>query len=241
MEVAAPRAAPNHELRWRTDKYTQLSDWVLARGVTSVLDVGCRDGVLGRTIEARGAGRARPSYFGVDLVAHDSGSVSVLADISAGLPFTDGAADMAVALDVVEHLDDFHGGLEELYRVSRRFVGLTLPNLAHGVVRAKFLLEGRIGGKYDLQYGYGKDRHRWMTVLGQTDRYLETFARETGSRLSCIHLPLSGARSGPVERALSLLRFDPSWYVWVTLYLLEKPGVGAVGVPGTTPASSSGT
>lgn len=213
-----------HDLRWRTDKYVELSDWVLAHGVTSVLDVGCRDGVLGRTLTERAAGGPVPGYFGVDLVPHDTFRVSVLADLSTGLPVADGAADMVVALDVVEHLDDFQGGLEELYRASRRFVALTLPNMAHGLIRTKFFLRGRVGGKYDLQYGYGKDRHRWMTVLGQTDRYLETFAREKRASLSCIHLPLSGPRSERVERVLSLLRFDPSWYVWVTLYVLEKAG-----------------
>jgi SAM-dependent methyltransferase len=233
--------APTYDLRWQTDKYAELSDWILDRGVESVVDVGCRDGVLGRTMAQRSGGRTLPRYFGVDFVAQEGSPVSVLADLSVGLPFDDGAADMVVALDVVEHLDDFQGGLEEIYRVSRRFVGLTLPNMAHGVLRAKFFLQGRIGGKYDLRYGYGKDRHRWMTVLDQTDCYLETFARETGSRLTCIHLPLSGRRSGPVERTLSVLRFDPSWYVWVTLYLLEKPGVHGTGGADTPSVLSSST
>ena len=220
-------------------KYAELSDWILARGVTSILDVGCRDGVLGRVLAERARGRTVPDYFGVDLVPHDSFRVSSLADLSSGLPFRDQAADMVVALDVVEHLDDFQRGLEELYRTSRRFVGLTLPNMAHGLIRARFLLKGRVSPKYDLQYGYGRDRHRWMTVLGQTDRYLERFASETGSRLSCIHLPLSGPRSGPVERALCLLGLDPSWYVWVTLYLLEKPP--AVQMSGDAPSTMAST
>lgn len=235
MEVGAQPPSTTYDLRWRTDKYTELSEWILDRGVESVLDVGCRDGVLGRTLAERAAGRTLPTYFGADFVADKDSPASVLADLSVGLPFDDGAVDMVVALDVIEHLDDFHGGLQEIFRVSGRFVGLTLPNMAHGLVRAKFLLKGRIGGKYDLHYGYGKDRHRWMTVLGQTDRYLETFATETGSRLYCIHLPASGPKTGPVERTLSVLRFDPSWYVWVTLYLLEKPVV----VGSSPPAAST--
>ncbi|MFP5318558.1 MAG: class I SAM-dependent methyltransferase [Acidimicrobiia bacterium] len=240
MEVAAGPTVPPPDLRWRTDKYAELSDWILARGVTSVLDVGCRDGVLRRSLEERAAGRPVPTYHGVDLAPQETYRISVVADLAAGLPVADGAVDLAVALDVVEHLDDFQGGLEELFRASRRYVAVTLPNLAHGIVRAKFLFKGRIGGKYDLTYGYGKDRHRWMTVLDQTDRYLEAFARETGSRLSCVRLPLSGPRSMPFERALSALRFDPAWYVWVTLYLLEKPATaGARAKAGSLSASSA--
>jgi SAM-dependent methyltransferase len=222
MEVSTP-VAPTHELRWATDKYVELSEFILDHGVDSVLDVGCRNGVLRRVIEEQARGREVPSYFGMDLGPHEEFQVSSVCDLSAGLPMADGSVDMAVALDVVEHLDDFLGGLEELHRVSRRYVAVTLPNLAHGLMRARFLFKGRIGGKYDLAYGYGKDRHRWLTVLRQTDQFLADFARERGLTLSSVRLPLSGPRTGPVERALSVLRFDPTWYVWVTLYVLEKP------------------
>jgi SAM-dependent methyltransferase len=221
MEVMSTVTA--HDLRWATDKYAELSKFILDHGIDSVLDIGCRNGVLRRTIEQHADGQPVPRYFGMDLGAHEDFHVSTICDLSAGLPLPDDAVDMAVALDVVEHLDDFHGGLEELHRVSRRYVAVTLPNIAHGLVRAKFLLKGRMGGKYDLAYGYGKDRHRWVTVLPQTDEYLADFAREHDLGLTCIHLPLSGPRTKPVERALALLRFDPAWYVWVTLYVLEKP------------------
>ncbi|MEY2476249.1 MAG: hypothetical protein QOG87_1564 [Actinomycetota bacterium] len=223
MVMSTAATLPVNELRWGTDKYVELSDFILANDVASLIDIGCRNGVLCTTIEQRAQGRPVPSYFGMDLGPHEEFHVSSVCDLSAGLPLPDGSVDMAVALDVIEHLDDFHGGLEELHRVSSRYIAVTLPNMAHGLMRTKFFFRGRIGGKYDLAYGYGKDRHRWLTVLPQTDRYLADFARERGLSLSSIRLPLSGPRTGPVERALSLLRFDPTWYVWVTLYILEKP------------------
>ena len=222
MEVAVPPRVEGRDIRWRTDKYVELSELILDGGVESVLDIGCRNGVLGKTLARRAAGRPLPTYIGMDLDVHDDFAVAAVCDLSAGLPLHDGAVDMAIGLDVVEHLDDFQGGLEELTRVSRRYVAVTLPNIAHAIYRAQFLRRGRVGAKYDLAYGYGKDRHRWLTVLPQTDASLRAFADERGLGLRSIHLPLSGSRSGLFERAMSLMRFNPSWYVWVTLYILEK-------------------
>lgn len=77
-------------------------------------------------------------------------------DVSNGLPFADRSFDYVVALDLVEHLDDFEGALTELLRVSKKGIVIMLPNMGYPIFRIKYLLTGRLGDKYDLIYGKDK-------------------------------------------------------------------------------------
>src|SRR5206468_12185608 len=108
-------------------------------------------------------------------------------------------------------------GLEELVRVSGRYVALTLPNMAHFLFRARFLVKGRLSGKYDLAYDGGRDRHRWVTVLPQTRDYLAKFCADRGFMLESLDLGYNGRRIGPVERAMATARLPAAWHVWVTV------------------------
>ena len=211
-----------------TDKYDVVARFVTEHDLRTVLDVGCRDGVLHRRL-VLGSREPLPSYLGVDLAPEAKGLPVVVADLARGLPFDDASVELVAALDVVEHLDDFLAGLEELERVTSRYVVLTLPNLAHFLFRARFLVTGRIGGKYDLVYGQGRDRHRWLTVQPQTDAYLSEYCSRRGHRLHSVDLPHAGRKSGPVERTLARLGLPRSWYVWVTVYVIEKLPEGSTG------------
>lgn len=46
----------------------------------------------------------------------------------AGLPFADGSFDTVICTDVLEHIDNIYGAYDELFRISRRFVIISLPN-----------------------------------------------------------------------------------------------------------------
>jgi SAM-dependent methyltransferase len=135
-----------------------------------LLDVGCRN------CELRAYVAEFADYEGVDLYQNAAGSVAHVLDVSKGLPFEDSNFDYVVALDLIEHLDDFEGALEDLLRITKRSLLVMLPNLAHLQLRLRFLRTGRLSGKYDLIYGQGQDRHRWVTTLTQSDEYMRRFA-----------------------------------------------------------------
>src|SRR5206468_2976949 len=122
----SPLAATNH-----SNKYGVIAQYIATTRPSVVLDVGCRDGILREAIQHHAAPNA-PAYIGADLEPQAASSSSTVGcDLGAGLPFVDESVDLVVALDVVEHVDDFKHGLEELVRVSGRYVALTLPNMAH--------------------------------------------------------------------------------------------------------------
>ena len=96
-----------------------------------VLDVGCGTGA---TLEAIAACH---SAFGVDLelrglgYCRRRGLLRVAAARAEALPFPDGAFDLTLALDVIEHIQDDHAALRELRRVTRPGGHLLLTVPAH--------------------------------------------------------------------------------------------------------------
>jgi hypothetical protein len=191
---------------------------ILARDASvgaSLLDVGCRGCELAPYV------RDLAEYEGADLTQNQFGTVRHVLNVEAGLPMADQHFDYVVALDLVEHLDGFFAGLEELLRVSRRALIVALPNMGHLLFRARFLLTGRLGGKYDLTYGMGHDRHRWVTVLDQADTAMRQFAEDRN-----LHLETHWVVDSPKKRILAQVGracgVDPAWWVWTSLYVLRR-------------------
>ncbi len=125
----------------------------LSPDARSVLDIGCRDGILRKYLPAE------LRYAGVDL--SPGPNVTKVFNVEQGIPFADASFDTVVALDVLEHIDNVWFAFDEMVRVARRQVILVLPNFYHFRERLRFL-RGREGGKYILSLDPIQDRHRWI-------------------------------------------------------------------------------
>jgi len=180
-----------------------------------LLDVGCRG------CELKPYVNNIAEYSGVDLFQNIDNSVDYVLDVENGLPFDDGSIDYVVALDLVEHLNDFHGGLNEMLRVASRLLIIMLPNMAHLFFRKEFLLHGRIGAKYDLTYDMGKDRHRWLTVLPQTDEYMKKYCDENKLTLEIIRFS-GGWKKELFYKVTRMIGLPESLGVWATIYVIRK-------------------
>src|SRR6266704_2212100 len=106
----------------------------LAPDARSVLDIGCRDGILRKYLPQE------VSYAGVDL--SPGPNVTRVCNLEQGIPFADVSFD-------------------EMVRVARRQVMVVLPNFYHFRERLRFL-RGREAGKYVLSPAPIQDRHRWL-------------------------------------------------------------------------------
>lgn len=92
------------------DKY-RLTAAALQPEVRSVLDVGCRDAMLKDYL------RKCIVYTGLDI--QPGQGVDSICNVEKGLPFTDGAFDAVIALDLLEHTDNIWFVFDELIRVAR--------------------------------------------------------------------------------------------------------------------------
>jgi SAM-dependent methyltransferase len=143
--------ARNPAIRWLTQRWVANLDQQLARiaaqgAAGAALEVGCGEGVIAAKLHQR---------FG-EVVALDlpdaglragwqrlPGPRFLHADAHA-LPFGDGRFGVVVAAEVLEHLPDPARGLQELARVGRAHLVLSVPQ--EPLFRACNLLAGRYVG-----------------------------------------------------------------------------------------------
>jgi 2-polyprenyl-3-methyl-5-hydroxy-6-metoxy-1,4-benzoquinol methylase len=107
---------------------------------TSIVDVGCGEGVFVEELAKRGYTRV----LGVD--DNYSSDIVVRGSVLA-LPIEDERYDVAFFLDVIEHIpiERQADAIRELLRVLKPggFLVISIPNLAHLASRVRFLLKGK--------------------------------------------------------------------------------------------------
>jgi SAM-dependent methyltransferase len=146
---------------------------------SSVLDVGCGDGLLARLIQDR---RSDLSLGGIDVLVRDHTHIPVDPFDGQSIPAADRSRDVVMFVDVLHHADDPMVLLAEAARVARRAVvikdhllegwlaGLTLRfmdhvgNAHHGVV---------------LPYNYWP-RRRWSDAFARLSLNVETWIDALG-------------------------------------------------------------
>lgn len=136
----------------------------------SVLDVGCRDGIL------KGFLPPRATYVGLDM--QPGTNVGIVANVDNGIPCADESYDATAALDLLEHVDNPWFVFRELVRVTRYQLFLSLPNIYHWRFRLRFLLGLPLGGKYGFPVEPPADRHRWLTSYNNSVFFCRHMARK---------------------------------------------------------------
>lgn len=122
-----------------------------ARGL--VVDVGCGTG----RFRAAAAGIAR-DYIGVDVVRHrglEAGAAFVAADLDREpIPLASALADIVVAIETIEHLENPRGFCRELSRILKPggWLVITTPNQCSLLSLASLVVRGRFAAFPDSSY-----------------------------------------------------------------------------------------
>ena len=170
--------------------YGVVADALSARRAGGVLaDVGCGSGALWSVLRSRFT-----TCIGVDAVRYDGlpGDVDFrAADLDAGLPLADGTVDAAVAVEVIEHLENPRAFVRELARVVRPggAVVISTPNQLSALSLLTLLLKGLFSSFQDAEY----PAHRTALLEIDLHRILaECGLREVQTMFTCYgRLPLS--------------------------------------------------
>jgi SAM-dependent methyltransferase len=177
-----------------------------------VLDVGCREMGL-RSHLPPGA-----DYVGFDLFP----PAEVIGTAEEPLPFDDGAFATVVLADVLEHLDDPHGALDEAMRVARNSVVVLLPNLYTLWLRLRYVA-GKTAGKYEFGPDQRIDRHRWLMNFDQAADFTRGRAESNGWHVAMECAYDGGFRRHSARFAYRLARLagGPNLWAWEYAARLE--------------------
>jgi hypothetical protein len=176
----------------------------------TLMDVGARDRILQKYLSS-----PRLCYRSADLgPGHDFNW-----DLEMRIPTSDDAYDYVTALDVLEHVEQFHAAFRELLRITRHTLFVALPNVTHLSYRLKFLFSGRIGAKYTLLPEHQGDRHRWLThyadIVGFMEHHVQT-ASACARQYNWIH------GYSPLDRLVSYLPLPPGLKAYTVLFEITK-------------------
>jgi len=201
----------------RADRIAYVARRYAERLQGRVLDVGCDEATLRNLIPGS-------DYTGVDVGG--SPDIRLNLDLAERLPFEDGQFDCVLAVDVLEHLEHLHRMFEELVRVSRSRVILSLPNNWANARRPLQRGKGRIG-HYGLPTEPPPDRHRWFFSFEEALEFLRAKERAGELRIAEMHA-VEKPRPLPV-RWLRRLRYPVQMrylnrYATALWAVLEKPG-----------------
>lgn len=141
-------------------------------------------------------------------------------DLEAPIDQPDGAFDHVVCLDVLEHVERIHAAFTELIRIARKKVLISLPNMAFLGFRLTYLLEGRLSDKYSLLPAHQGDRHRWLTVYPEMNRFVRQVAeKECGCTVRQWDVLEGYTRT---EKIVSRLPLPPALRTYLSVYEIDK-------------------
>ncbi len=166
----------------------------------AVLDVGADRGHLRDWLPAGTA------YTGIDFSGHP-GIVAVDLEREA-VPFPDAAFDAVLCLDVLEHLNNLHRIFDEVCRVSRHWVILSLPNPWASFL--DHLVNHPVGPVRPLQH-YGlplepvPDRHKWFFSASEARAFVAERAARNGLQVVQVDSETPGEAKRGWARGLEAL------------------------------------
>lgn len=156
------------KLKWVAEKYKDI-----LKG--KILDVGA-DQMYLKNYLSEGT-----EYVGVGLGDHPEQVVVNLEENN--LPFENNTFDCVMCLDVLEHLENIYSTFNELCRVSKDWVIISLPNPYSSFMN--YLINGKYSADKNIKhYGLPKekeaDRHRWFFSAIEAREFVRHNAEKNG-------------------------------------------------------------
>lgn len=133
-----------------------------------ILDVGCDKALMRDMI---GANR----YTGIDV----TDEADVRHNIEGVLPFPDKSFDTVLCIEVLEHVDNLHQLWNELIRVTKKHLVISLPNCWNHI-RARLRVGYGSVWNYGLPIDPPVDRHKWFFNLEEAQDFCEQRAERDG-------------------------------------------------------------
>ncbi len=165
LQMFTQKVAPTGMSRTTRPKWIRREFPVLFGNGIRLLDVGCGEAILRRYFD-------EGYYTGIDITT--AADLRMNIDSGAKLPFGDREFDVTICIETLEHLESPNLIANELFRVTRNNVLISLPNSwrdARVPIRRGRGTIAHYGTPYTLA---GMDRHRWFFNTTQGISYLHS-------------------------------------------------------------------
>jgi 2-polyprenyl-3-methyl-5-hydroxy-6-metoxy-1,4-benzoquinol methylase len=156
-------------------KYVWLKYQQILKG--RILDVGAGDSFLREYLSEEA------DYCAIGLARHLDRQVDLEKE---AIPFSNNSFDCVICLDVLEHLDNIHEVFDELCRVTRKWLIISMPNPWGNFFQ--MLLKGHNSEKnamkfYKLPLEQPEDRHKWFFSTEEAIRFIDYRATKNHMRV----------------------------------------------------------
>lgn len=140
---------------------------------STILDVGCDDNYLKKIIGSK--------VFGIDI----DGSPDKKVDLEKeSLRFLDSnSKELVICLEVLEHLDNLHEVIDDLFRVSSKYVLISLPNVATFNRLWYIFWKKRVSKYYGLPLEKPRDRHKWFFTYDQVVNFMDAYTKKNNHKI----------------------------------------------------------
>lgn len=174
------------------------------------------------------------SYLGIGL----DGNLDQLVDLEKGLiPFDSDTFDCVLCLDVLEHIDNIHDVFDELCRVSKKYMIISLPNPYRSFWA--YLIHGNYKGHqhqhlkfYGLPAEKPDDRHKWFFSTEEAKRFIQYRAEK--NNMEIVQMDVEGNNSPKISikklffkflfKEYSTILFNRNLYIGTLWAVLKKRG-----------------
>ena len=144
--------------------FKNLLGLISEKKVDSILDVGCGEGFTLNRLKEHGIGKRLEGieYLkdAIELGKKTYPHVKITEGSIYDLPYKDNSFDLVLCTEVLEHLDNPSKALEELIRVSKQYLVVSVPN------EPFFMFAQFVRGKNWSRFGNDIEHINHWTMLG---------------------------------------------------------------------------
>jgi SAM-dependent methyltransferase len=161
-----------------------------------VLDVGADERYLKQCLPEG------TEYMGIGLEGHPDQQVDLEKE---NIPFPNSSFDCVLCLDVLEHLDNIHDVFDELCRVTRQYVIISLPNPWASFIHVLCFGTNHVDKPmkfYGLPPDKPEDRHKWFFSNQEAMKFVSYRAARNGMEVLQIDNYTPGGNNCWLKRLL---------------------------------------
>jgi hypothetical protein len=141
------------------------------------LDVGADECHLKQYLDSES------TYWGIGLGGNPDQQVNLEID---RIPFPDNSYDCVLCLDVLEHIENIHDVFDDLCRVARHHVIISLPNpwsSYYGMLRHGYYRNDQPMKFYGLPLERPVDRHKWFFSIEEAEKFVTHRANKNNMQI----------------------------------------------------------